>query len=85
MGCNCKVNKEIMKIHKDYGKTINIPWKEHAKFKIEETIKIICLGIFGVLSIPFIIVIVVLLMVIGKTHFNVNKLLNILLRNNTHE
>ena len=46
MGCNCKANQQILKITKQYGHKINVPWKDKLMFKTEEGIKIIIIYLF---------------------------------------
>lgn len=82
MGCNCKVNKQILKIHKNYGNKINIPWSQKLHFKIVESLKIIIISGIVLLLLPFILLIIIFLMIIGKRNFNINKLIKKILVTN---
>ena len=76
MGCNCKVNQQIMKIHKNYGRSVNIPWKEKYKFRVIEGIKFILLGIIGLILFPIIFIIILIFFFKGYRTINVNKILS---------
>lgn len=82
MGCNCKVNQQIMKIHKQYGKKINIPWKENVKFKVVEGFKFILLGIIALALSPILFIIILIFVIKGYRTFNVNKILKYFLGKN---
>lgn len=80
MGCNCKVNKEIMKIHKEYGHNVNAPWKERVKFKFEEGVKLFIASLFVIIFFPLIFIFVIAFAIAGNGKINVNKLLRVILR-----
>lgn len=80
MGCNCKVNKEIMKIQKEYGHKIDVSWKERMKFKFEEGLKLIIASFFIILCFPLIFVFVIIFTIRGNGKINVNKVLRFILR-----
>ena len=80
MGCNCKTTEKIIKLHKEYGKEIDVPIKKKILFRIKETIKYILVLLIGIISLPLIFIIVLFLTFNGKTHFNISKIINKLLR-----
>lgn len=80
MGCNCKTNEKILKINKKYGFEVNTPWKDIAKFRIEEFVKLILLIILIILFSPIIFIYLLTMFFIGKNTIDVNKILNSLLK-----
>ena len=80
MSCNCKVNSDILKIHKNYGVKNNISWKEKFSFNTVEGFKYIILILLVIIFIPLIIVIYFVYVFNNKQHININKLLKIILR-----
>lgn len=80
MGCNCKTTETIIKIHKQYGNKINVSWKKKFKFRISEFLKMFLLLLIVIILSPFIVIVIVFTIFIGKKNININKLLNILLR-----
>lgn len=80
MSCNCKVNKEIMKLHKEYGHDVRTPWKTRAKFKITEGIKLLILFLLMVVLLPLIFIFVIICVIRGKGHININKMLKFIMR-----
>lgn len=80
MGCNCKTTEKIIKLHKKYGKEIDIPNKKKILFKTKETINYILVLLIGLISLPIIFIIVLYLTFSGKRYFNINKIINRLLR-----
>lgn len=80
MGCNCKTTENIIKLHKEYGKEIDIPNKKKILFKIKESIKYTLVLLIGLISLPIIFIIVLSLTFSGKRYFNISKIINRLLR-----
>lgn len=80
MGCNCKTTEKIIKLHKKYGKEIDIPNKKKFLFKVKESIKYTLVLLIGLISLPIIFIIVLSLTFSGKRYFNINKIINRLLR-----
>lgn len=80
MGCNCKTTENIIKLHKKYGKEIDIPNKKKFLFKVKESIKYTLVLLIGLISLPIIFIIVLSLTFSGKRYFNINKIINRLLR-----
>jgi hypothetical protein len=80
MGCNCKVNKQILKIHKNYGHNINTSWVAKGKFRIKKSIfNVIYIMILLLLS-PFAIVWFLYFLIRGKNIININKILKKFIR-----
>lgn len=82
MGCNCKANKEIMKIYKNYGHKIDVSWKEKIKFRLIEGFKLILISLLCILFFPLIFIFVLIYSSINNRSININKLLNKILRKN---
>jgi hypothetical protein len=61
MGCNCKANQQILKITKQYGHKINVPWKDKLMFKTQEGVKVIAIYLLFLIFSPFIFIIFFLL------------------------
>lgn len=80
MACDCKVNKQIIKLHKEYGKKINLPWKEKIGFRLEEGLKFIVLSLLIIIFLPIIFVYFFIRIITGNGYFNVNKMLRFILR-----
>lgn len=80
MACDCKVNKQILKLHKEYGAKIYTPWKERMKFNLEEGLKFILIALLAVLCFPIFFIFVLCMTFKGNQHFNVNNLLRFILR-----
>ena len=80
MGCNCKVNEEILKLHKEYGHNIHTPWKTRAKFKLTEGIKMFFVFLIIVIFFPVILAFFFITVLRGRRHININKILRFLLR-----
>ena len=85
MSCNCKTKQKILQIHKNYGYDIKASWKERTAFKIEETFKIILVVILCIILFPIIFLVIIFLILGGKSSFNINNILNFLLRKNKDE
>jgi hypothetical protein len=85
MGCNCKANEEILKIHKQYGHAIGAPWKERVQFRLEEGFKYILLCLLCILCFPLILILTIFFLVKGSGNINVNKLIRFLLRKDYDE
>lgn len=75
MGCNCKVNKQILNIHNKFGFNTNASWGLKAKFHLEESIKTFLLLLLILIFSPFILI--WFLGTIGreKKVINVNKIM----------
>lgn len=82
MGCNCKVNNEILKLHKEYGQNVQVPWRERAKFKLIEGIKLAAALLLIIPLLPLVFIFVLVSLIKGKGRIDVNKTLRILLRKN---
>lgn len=82
MGCNCKANKEIMKIYKNYGHKIDVSWKKKIKFRLIEGFKLILISLLCILFFPLIFIFVLIYSSINNRSININKLLNKILRKN---
>jgi hypothetical protein len=85
MGCNCKANEEILKIHKQYGHAIGSPWKERVQFRLEEGFKYILLCLLCILCFPLILILTIFFLAKGSGSINVNKLIRFLLRKDYDE
>lgn len=85
MGCNCKINKQILNIHKKYGYRVNTPWKERISFKFKETVKALAIIIPMCLLSPFIFILFFFLFFRGKKVINVNKLIRKLIGKKKNE
>lgn len=80
MGCNCKTRKHIINIHKKYGHKVKSTWSEHASFHLKESVKILIALILCVIFSPIIVLILLMLIIKGKTTINIKKLLDWLLK-----
>ena len=80
MACDCKVNKQILKLHKEYGTKIYTPWKERIKFSFEEGLKFILIALLAILCFPVFFIFVLYMTLKGGSQFNVNKILRFILR-----
>lgn len=85
MGCNCKATEKIIKIHKEYGRDIAVPWSDKLKFRVGESCKIILAMLIALFLSPIIFIVLIVLACQGKTVLNINKLLRKLLRHNKNE
>lgn len=75
MSCNCKANKEIMKIYKNYGYKINTSWMQKFNFNLKENIKVIFIFLLLILLFPIIFIIIIIFAFKNKNNININKLL----------
>lgn len=75
MACNCKVNKQILDIHKKYGHKINVSWKERVFFKTKEMFKVLIVIIPLFILSPFVFILFLFLLFRGKKYINVNNLI----------
>lgn len=82
MGCNCKANKNIIKIYKNYGHKINVPWVQKFKFNLKESIKFIFIFLLLILFLPILIILIIIFAFKNKNIININKLLNNFLKKN---
>lgn len=80
MGCNCKANEKILKIHKDYGKKVNIPWTTEMAFKTGELLKLLLAGVLALLTSPVIFIFLFIRCIQGKTVININEVLRKFIR-----
>ena len=85
MACNCKANKQIMKIYKNYGNRIKTPWVSTVKFNFFETLKTIILIPIILLSLPLIFIYIIFQSKRRKSVFNVNNFVNFLMRKKKNE
>ena len=85
MRCNCKANKEIMKIYKNYGHKIDVSWKKKIKFRLIEGFKVILISLLCILFFPLIFIFVLIYSSKNNRSININKLLNKILRKNEKE
>lgn len=82
MGCNCKVKKDIITIHKKYGQKINVSWKERTLFNVKnKLLQIVYILIMLFLS-PVIILFFIFFLVKGNKVININKILGKLMGKN---
>lgn len=75
MGCNCKVTKNILKLHKNYGHPTNVKISEKIIFKLKETLKTFLLVLVSIIIFPIILIVVCIMMFNGKTNININNIL----------
>lgn len=80
MGCNCKANEKILKIHKDYGKKVNTPWTTEMTFKTGELLKLLLAGVIALLTAPVIFIFLIIRCIQGKTVININEVLRKFIR-----
>lgn len=85
MGCNCKANKQISKIYKNYGQQIKTPWVSTLKFNMFETLKFLVAIPIILLCIPLIFLYIVIRLFRGKSVFNVNNFVRFLMRKDKDE
>lgn len=82
MGCNCKVNKQILKIHKNYGYKYNVSWVARSKIKFKKSILNFVYIILIILFSPFVFVWFLYFIIKGKNIININKILKKFIRQN---
>lgn len=75
MGCNCKANEQILKIHKDYGQKLNNTWQDRAMFRIKETFKVLIVLCLLFIFFPITLGVLIYLVIKGKRHFNFSIIL----------
>jgi hypothetical protein len=80
MGCNCKVNKQISKIYKNYGYKNNVSWKTSLNFSFIESIKTLLIIKLLLICLPLFFVLILYKSANGKSTFNINKILKKYLR-----
>ena len=80
MGCNCKVNEHISKIHKNYGSKINLSWKEKISFRTIESFKYLIIILLCIIFLPLVILFYIIYGIKNKGVFNINKILFFLLK-----
>ncbi len=85
MGCNCKVNEQILFLHKKFGNKINVSWKERGKFKITEFFKTIIIFLITLITTPILIIYFIIEIILGKNKFNINSILRKILKKNRNE
>lgn len=69
-----------MKIQKEYGHNIHIPWKERIKFRLGEGLKLFLASLIVILFFPLIFILVIVFAIIGNGNININNILRFILR-----
>jgi hypothetical protein len=79
MGCNCKANEEIEKLHNKYGYIQDVSWKTKLSFGFEETLKTIILCLVIMVLFPLILIASCMLFFTKKRVININGIIRRLL------
>lgn len=82
MSCNCKVKKEIINIHKNYGYKTNVSWKEKTLFSIKNKMLYILYVLLMLLLSPIILLFFIILLIKGNRVINVNDIIKKLMGKN---
>lgn len=82
MSCNCKTNEKILSFYKKYGYKSRVSWREKIHFTTEETIKTLLIIFLTICFAPIIIIVLIIMIIMGKSTFDINKILRFLLRKN---
>lgn len=85
MGCNCKVNEQALKIHKEYGYESRASWKERIHFNLGSVLKLIIVTLLMILFFPIIALIITVKVIGGKRRFDVNKIVKRILARGKNE
>ena len=76
MGCNCKVNEKILRIHKKYGHRTNVKNSEKLFFHLKEKLKLFLLLPILIIFVPIIIIWIISSIVKGENNINISNFLN---------
>lgn len=82
MGCNCKVNSKILKIHKKYGFSTTPNISEKINFNVIEFLKLLLLTLLFVIFLPIVIIVVIILAFTWSGRIDINKIFDLILRKN---
>lgn len=85
MGCNCKVTKNILRLHKDYGQRKYVKVSDKILFKLKETLRLVIILVLMIFCFPIILIWILIKVISGKNNFNINKNLSTILKKRKNE
>lgn len=76
MGCNCKVTKKILDIHRKYGTPVQVSAIDKIKFYIEELPKLLSIIVLGIIFSPILLIVFIVIIIQQNGAINITKLIN---------
>lgn len=80
MGCNCKVTKDILNLHKKYGYEVKTSWFKTKALSLKEKTENSLIILLLILLSPIILIWFSISMLKGKRVYNINKILKKFIR-----
>lgn len=76
MGCNCKVTKKILDIHRKYGTPVQVSAIDKIKYYIEEFPKLLSIIVLGIIFSPILLIVFIVIIIQQNGAINITKLIN---------